>query len=114
LEAKLKEARNARFRLIATDGVFSMDGCLANLPAICGLAEEYDALVMVDDSHAVGFMGQHGRGTHEYHNVMGRVDLITGTQGKARIRTQISAAHSRDDLEFALEQFGAVKAALGL
>src|SRR5213595_716580 len=83
LEAKLKEARNARFRLIATDGVFSMDGSLANLPAICGLAEEYDALVMVDDSHAVGFMGENGRGTHEYHQVMGRVDLITGTLGKA-------------------------------
>src|SRR2546426_7364301 len=83
LEAKLKEARNARFRLIATDGVFSMDGYLANLPAICGLAEQYDALVMVDDSHAVGFMGKNGRGTHEYHQVMGRVDLITGTLGKA-------------------------------
>ncbi len=83
LEAKLKEARNARFRLIATDGVFSMDGYLANLPAICGLAEAYDALVMVDDSHAVGFMGKNGRGTHEYHQVMGRVDLITGTLGKA-------------------------------
>src|SRR5438876_2049550 len=77
LEAKLKEARNAHFRLIATDGVFSMDGCVANLPAICGLAEECDALVMVDDSHAVGFMGKNGRGTHEYYNVMGRVDLIT-------------------------------------
>src|SRR5438552_1184988 len=234
LEAKLNEARNARFRLIATDGVFSMDGSLANLPAICGLAEEYDALVMVDDSHAVGFMGKNGRGTHEYHQVMGRVDLITGTLGKAlggasggytsgrkeiidllrqrsrpylfsnsvappivaaslkvlellsvstalrdkletntrffregltklgfnilpgthpivpimlgdaalatkvadalltkgayvigssypvvpkgrpRIRTQVPAAHSRDDLEFALEQFGAVKAELGL
>jgi glycine C-acetyltransferase len=83
LEGKLKETRNARFRLIATDGVFSMDGYLANLPAICGLAEEYDALVMVDDSHAVGFMGKHGRGTHEHHQVMGRVDLITGTLGKA-------------------------------
>src|SRR3989442_7851478 len=83
LEAKLKEARNARFRLIATDGVLSMDGYLANLPAICGLAEAYDALVMVDDSHAVGFMGKNGRGTHEYHQVMGRVDLITGTLGKA-------------------------------
>jgi glycine C-acetyltransferase len=83
LEAKLKEARNARFRLVATDGVFSMDGCLANLPAICRLAEEYDALVMVDDSHAVGFMGKHGRGTHEHHQVMGRIDLITGTLGKA-------------------------------
>src|SRR5881296_258848 len=83
LEAKLKEARNARFRLIATDGVFSMDGYLANLPAICDLAEAQDALVMVDDSHAVGFMGNNGRGTHEYHQVMGRVDLITGTLGKA-------------------------------
>src|SRR5216117_2263899 len=83
LEAKLKEARNARFRLVATDGVFSMDGCIANLQAICSLAEAYDALVIVDDSHAVGFMGQRGRGTHEYYNVMGRVDLITGTLGKA-------------------------------
>src|SRR6266851_1387385 len=83
LEAKLRETRNARFRLVATDGVFSMDGCVANLPAICDLAEASDALVMVDDSHAVGFMGQRGRGTHEYHNVMGRVDLITGTLGKA-------------------------------
>jgi glycine C-acetyltransferase len=83
LEAKLKEASNARFRLIATDGVFSMDGSLANLPAICGLAEQHDALVMVDDSHAAGFMGKHGRGTHEHHQVMGRVDLITGTLGKA-------------------------------
>ena len=234
LEAKLRETRNARFRLVASDGVFSMDGCVANLPAICDLAAEFDALVMVDDSHAVGFMGQRGRGTHEYHNVMGRVDLITGTlgkalggasggytsgrkeiidllrqrsrpylfsnsvappivaaslkvlellsestarrdklevntkffreglmrlgfnilpgthpivpimlgdaalatkvadamlkkgvyvigfsypvvpKGKARIRTQISAAHSREDLEFALEQFGTVKAELGL
>jgi glycine C-acetyltransferase len=83
LEAKLKEARNARLRLIATDGVFSMDGYLANLPAICDLAEAHDALVMVDDSHAVGFMGKHGRGTHEHHQVMGRVDIITGTLGKA-------------------------------
>ncbi|MGQ9730321.1 MAG: glycine C-acetyltransferase [Candidatus Zipacnadales bacterium] len=83
LEAKLKEAQTARFRLIATDGVFSMDGIIANLPAICDLAEQYDALVMVDDSHAVGFMGPNGRGTHEYHGVMGRVDLLTGTLGKA-------------------------------
>src|SRR5262249_37306625 len=81
--AKLAEAGNARFRLIATDGVFSMDGYVANLPAICDLAEKHAALVMVDDSHAVGFMGRRGRGTHEYHNVMGRVDLITGTLGKA-------------------------------
>lgn len=83
LEAKLREAQNARFRLIATDGVFSMDGFIANLPAICDLADRYDALVMVDDSHAVGFMGAQGRGTHEYHNVMGRIDIITGTLGKA-------------------------------
>ncbi len=83
LEAQLQAARSARFRLIATDGVFSMDGYIAKLPALCDLAERYDALVMVDDSHAVGFMGRTGRGTHEYHNVMGRVDLITGTLGKA-------------------------------
>jgi glycine C-acetyltransferase len=83
LEEKLKEARDCKFRLIATDGVFSMDGIIANLPAICDLAERYDALVMVDDSHAVGFMGKNGRGTHEYHQVMDRVDIITGTLGKA-------------------------------
>jgi glycine C-acetyltransferase len=85
LEEKLKaaSAAGARFKLIATDGVFSMDGYIANLPAICALADKYEALVMVDDSHAVGFMGAHGRGTHEYHNVMGRIDLITGTLGKA-------------------------------
>src|SRR5208282_101825 len=82
-EAKLHDARDARFKLIATDGVFSMDGIIANLKAICDLAEKYGALVMVDDSHAVGFMGQTGRGTHEYNRVMGRVDLITGTLGKA-------------------------------
>jgi glycine C-acetyltransferase len=82
-EAKLKDAAGARFRLIATDGVFSMDGYLANLKAICDLAEKYDALVMVDDSHAVGFMGKHGRGTHEHCEVMGRVDILTGTLGKA-------------------------------
>ncbi len=83
LEARLVEAKNARLRMIATDGVFSMDGYIAKLPAICDLAEKYDALVMVDDSHAVGFMGQHGRGTPEYHNVMARVDILTGTFGKA-------------------------------
>jgi glycine C-acetyltransferase len=83
LEAKLLEARPARFRMIATDGVFSMDGYIANLSAICDLAEKHDALVMVDDSHAVGFMGKRGRGTPEYHNVMDRVDIITGTLGKA-------------------------------
>jgi glycine C-acetyltransferase len=83
LESKLKEAAGFRHRLIATDGVFSMDGYIANLPAICDLAEKYGALVMVDDSHAVGFMGASGRGTHEHHDVMGRVDIITGTLGKA-------------------------------
>jgi len=83
LEKKLKEADGARHRLIATDGVFSMDGYIANLPEICDLAEKYKAMVMVDDSHAVGFMGKHGRGTHEHHGVMGRVDIITGTLGKA-------------------------------
>ena len=83
LEAKLKESAGARFRMIATDGVFSMDGYIANLSAICDLAEKYNALVMVDDSHAVGFMGKTGRGTHEYNGVMGRIDVITGTLGKA-------------------------------
>jgi len=83
LEKHLIAAKNCRFRLIATDGVFSMDGAIANLPAICDLAEKYDALVMVDDSHAVGFMGKNGRGTPEYHHVMDRIDIITGTLGKA-------------------------------
>src|SRR5947209_13732376 len=83
LEARLIEAKSTRFKLIATDGVFSMDGVIANLPAICDLAEKYEALVMVDDSHAVGFMGAHGRGTPEYHGVLGRVDILTGTLGKA-------------------------------
>jgi glycine C-acetyltransferase len=83
LETQLKEASSARRRLIATDGVFSMDGYLTDLPAICDLAERHDAMVMVDDSHAVGFMGVQGRGTHEHHGVMGRVDILTGTLGKA-------------------------------
>jgi len=83
LEAKLKEAQNARFRMVATDGVFSMDGTIANLRAIAELAEKYDALVMVDDSHAVGFLGRTGRGTPEHEQVMGRIDLLTGTLGKA-------------------------------
>ena len=83
LKAKLEEAKDCRIKLIATDGVFSMDGYIANLKGICDLAEQYDALVMVDDSHAVGFMGEHGRGTAEYCGVMGRVDVITGTFGKA-------------------------------
>jgi len=83
LEIRLKEASNARFRLIATDGVFSMDGIIANLQGICELAEKYDAMVMVDDSHAVGFMGENGRGTPEYCGVAGKVDILTGTLGKA-------------------------------
>jgi glycine C-acetyltransferase len=83
LESKLREASSARFRLIATDGVFSMDGILAQLPKIVELAEKYKALVMVDDSHAVGFMGRQGRGTHEHWDVMGKIDIITGTLGKA-------------------------------
>ena len=83
LEARLKEAAPARTRLIATDGVFSMDGTIARLADLCDLAEKYDAAVMVDDSHATGFMGRTGRGTHEYCGVMGRVDILTGTFGKA-------------------------------
>jgi glycine C-acetyltransferase len=83
LEAKLKEASGCRFKLIATDGVFSMDGYIAKLKDICDLADRYGAMVMVDDSHAVGFMGAKGRGTHEHCGVMGRVDIITGTLGKA-------------------------------
>lgn len=85
LEQQLQDAdaAGARYKLIATDGVFSMDGYIANLRAICDLADKYNALVMVDDSHAVGFIGENGRGTHEYCDVMGRVDIITGTLGKA-------------------------------
>jgi glycine C-acetyltransferase len=83
LEARLREAQSARFRMIATDGVFSMDGFIAHLPGICDLAEKYQALVMVDDSHAVGVLGRRGRGTHEHHGVMSRVDILTGTLGKA-------------------------------
>jgi glycine C-acetyltransferase len=83
LEAKLKEARDARFRLIATDGCFSMDGTIANLKEIVDLAEKYDALTMIDDAHATGFLGKTGRGTHEYRGVMGKIDIITGTLGKA-------------------------------
>ncbi|MDF2179268.1 glycine C-acetyltransferase [Aliiglaciecola sp. CAU 1673] len=85
LEKQLQQAQadGARFKLIATDGVFSMDGVIANLRTICDLADKYDAMVMVDDSHAVGFVGEQGRGSHEYCDVMGRVDIITGTLGKA-------------------------------
>jgi glycine C-acetyltransferase len=83
LEARLQESADARYRLIATDGVFSMDGYLAQLDRICDLAERYDALVMVDDSHAVGVVGAGGRGTHEHHDVVERIDILTGTLGKA-------------------------------
>jgi glycine C-acetyltransferase len=83
LEAKLQETSGARFRLIATDGCFSMDGTIADLKAICDLAEKYRALTMIDDAHASGFLGKTGRGTHEYRGVMGRIDIITGTLGKA-------------------------------
>lgn len=83
LEQKLKEAADARYRLIATDGAFSMDGAIARLDEICDLADRYNALVMVDDCHATGFLGPRGRGSHEYRGVMGRVDIITGTFGKA-------------------------------
>ncbi len=83
LEARLKEAQGCRTTLIATDGVFSMDGTIANLRAVCDLADKYGALVMVDDSHAVGFVGQRGRGTPEHCGVMGRIDILTGTLGKA-------------------------------
>lgn len=83
LETQLKAASSARFRMIATDGVFSMDGYIAKLPDICELADKYDAMIMVDDSHSVGFMGRQGRGTHEYHDCLGRIDVITGTLGKA-------------------------------
>ena len=83
LEARLREASGARIRLIATDGCFSMDGTIAELGAICELAEKYQALTMIDDAHASGFLGRTGRGTHEHHGVMGRIDIITGTLGKA-------------------------------
>lgn len=83
LEEELKKAEGSRFKLIATDGVFSMDGIIANLQGVCDLAEKYGAMVMVDDSHAVGFVGKHGRGSAEYCGVEGRVDIITGTLGKA-------------------------------
>jgi glycine C-acetyltransferase len=83
LEAKLKESAHLRSRIIVTDGVFSMDGTIAQLDVICDLADKYDAIVMVDESHASGFMGKTGRGTHEYRGVMGRIDMITGTLGKA-------------------------------
>ena len=83
LEEKLQQSSNTKYRMIVTDGVFSMDGEIANLQSICSLAKKYDALVLVDDSHATGFIGKHGKGTHELHDVLGHIDLITTTFGKA-------------------------------
>jgi glycine C-acetyltransferase len=83
LEAKLKEASSARFKLIATDGCFSMDGTIADLKSIVDLAQKHNALTMIDDAHATGFLGTRGRGTHEYRDVMGKIDILTGTLGKA-------------------------------
>ena len=83
LENKLKESQKLSSRIIVTDGSFSMDGTIAQLDKICDLADKYDAIIMVDESHSTGFIGKTGRGTHEYRNVMGRIDIITGTLGKA-------------------------------
>jgi glycine C-acetyltransferase len=83
LRTQLETAKDAKVSLVVTDGVFSMDGTIANLQGICNLAEQFDALIMIDDCHAAGFLGEHGRGTHEYRGVMGRIDIITGTLGKA-------------------------------
>jgi len=104
LKAKLEEASDARIRLIATDGVFSMDGEYADLPAICDLAEKHRALVMVDDSHAVGFVGEGGRGTHERSGVMDRIDLMTGTLGKALGGASGGYTSGRKDLVALLRQ----------
>ena len=106
LEAKLQEASGARFKMIATDGVFSMDGYIAPLKAICDLADKYDAMVMVDDSHAVGFVGATGRGTHEHCGVMGRVDVITGTLGKALGGASGGYVSGRKEVVALLRQIG--------
>lgn len=104
LEEHLKATQNKRFRIIATDGVFSMDGDIANLPNICDLADKYTALVMIDDSHATGFMGKTGRGTHEYWGVMGRVDIITTTFGKAMGGASGGCTSSRKEIVDLLRQ----------
>ncbi|HEV3405939.1 MAG TPA: glycine C-acetyltransferase, partial [Candidatus Dormibacteraeota bacterium] len=104
LERQLKDSQDARFRLVVTDGVFSMDGYMAPLPEICDLAEKYDAMVMVDDSHAVGFIGANGRGTHEHHGVMGRIDAITGTLGKALGGASGGYVSGREELVAMLRQ----------
>ncbi|MEO0087643.1 MAG: glycine C-acetyltransferase [candidate division WOR-3 bacterium] len=104
LEEKLKATQHKRFRIIATDGVFSMDGDIANLADICELADKYDALVMIDDAHATGFIGKTGRGTPEYHNVMGRVDIITTTFGKAMGGASGGCTASRKEIVEILRQ----------
>src|SRR5256886_9233890 len=104
LEKQLTESADARYRIIVTDGVFSMDGYLAPLTEICALAEQHDALVMVDDSHAVGFVGANGRGTHEHHGVMGKIDAITGTLGKALGGASGGYVSGRRDLVAMLRQ----------
>ena len=104
LEQQLKDSSGARFRMVVTDGVFSMDGYLAPLPEICELAERHDAIVMVDDSHAVGFMGAGGRGTHEHHGVMGRIDAISGTLGKALVGASGGYISGRKELVAMLRQ----------
>ena len=106
LEEKLKEAQNARFRMIATDGAFSMDGDIAKLDEICTLAEKYDAMVLVDDSHATGFIGKTGRGTHELCGVMGKVDIITTTLGKALGGASGGCASGRKEIVEMLRQRG--------
>jgi glycine C-acetyltransferase len=104
LEARLNECDSARYRLVVTDGVFSMDGYVANLRRICELAERHEALVMVDDSHAVGFVGPTGRGTHELHDVIGRIDIITGTLGKAMGRASGGYVAGRREIVELLRQ----------
>ena len=104
LEAQLEAAKDAKVRLIVTDGVFSMDGTIADLQAICDLAKEYDALTMIDDCHATGFLGAHGRGTHEYRDVMGRIDIITGTLGKALGTAGAFVAGSEELIEFLIQK----------
>src|SRR6266576_5081502 len=136
LEEKLRAARSCRLRLVMTDGVFSMEGDIARLPDIVALSRQYDAIVAVDDSHGTGVLGAAGRGTAEHYGMLGDVDVITSTlgkalggaaggfvtgfgypvvpQGHARVRCQVSAAHTREDLDFALRAFKKVGARLGL
>src|SRR2546430_11230174 len=102
--SRLTERADGRYRIIVADGVFSMDGYLAPLTEICALAEQHDALVMVDDSHAVGFVGANGRGTHEHHGVMGKIDAITGTLGKALGGASGGYVSGRRDLVAMLRQ----------